>query len=135
MESEIHTERRSLPSMVASLLWSLPSGVLTCCSAGGRGLYAIPYTLFPSRYTLPAGVYPREQLLWPAAGGSTQSTSVENVRQINLFLQNKPNFPHFSPKNEDFTKKQTQNKPNQSQFWANIKGGKAKQSQFKAILY
>jgi hypothetical protein len=40
------------------------------------------------------------------------STSVENVRQINLFLQNKPNFPHFSLKNEDFTKKQTQFKAN-----------------------
>ncbi len=28
----------SLPSMLAHLLWSLPSGVLTCFSAGGRGL-------------------------------------------------------------------------------------------------
>jgi hypothetical protein len=45
-------------------------------------------------------------------------------------MQNKPNFPHFSTENDDFTKKQTQFKPNQSQFWANIKGGKAKQTQF-----
>jgi hypothetical protein len=36
------------------------------------------------------------------------STPVENVRQINLFMQNKPNFPHFSPEKEDFAKKQTQ---------------------------
>jgi hypothetical protein len=40
------------------------------------------------------------------------STGVENIRQINLFLQNKPNFPNFPPKNEDFAKKQTQFKPN-----------------------
>ena len=34
------------------------------------------------------------------------------------FRKNKPNFPHFSPKNNDSTKKQTQNKPNleRSQF-------------------
>jgi hypothetical protein len=48
------------------------------------------------------------------------STGVENIRQINLFLQNKPNFPNFPPKNEDFAKKQTQFKPNsnpiQTQF-------------------
>jgi hypothetical protein len=40
------------------------------------------------------------------------STGVENIRQIRLFLQNKPNFPHFSTKNEDLTKKQSQFKPN-----------------------
>ena len=40
------------------------------------------------------------------------STPVKNVRQIRLFMQNKPNFPHFSPENDDFTKKQTQFKPN-----------------------
>jgi hypothetical protein len=51
-----------------------------------------------------------------------------------LFMQNKPNFVHISPKKGDFTKKQTQFKPNQSQFWANIAGGKAKQTQFKPNL-
>jgi hypothetical protein len=40
-------------------------------------------------------------------------------------MQNKPNFPHFSTKNEDSTKKQTQYKPNQSQFWPKNQGGKA----------
>jgi hypothetical protein len=40
------------------------------------------------------------------------STGVENIRQIRLFMQNKPNFPHFSLKNDDFTKKQSQFKPN-----------------------
>ncbi|MHC4242261.1 MAG: hypothetical protein ACYSU4_07660, partial [Planctomycetota bacterium] len=34
---------------------------------------------------------------------------VRNYKQI---MQNKPNFPHFSPENGDFVKKQTQNKPN-----------------------
>ena len=68
------------------------------------------------------------------------STGVENIRQIRLFMQIKPNFPHFSPENEDCAKKQTQFKPNsnpilaqksgwqsqtnpiQSQFWANFMG-------------
>ena len=59
------------------------------------------------------------------------STSVENVRQISLFLQNKTNFPCFSTENEDYAKKQTQFKPNQSQFWPKNQGGKAKQTQFK----
>jgi hypothetical protein len=49
------------------------------------------------------------------------STPVENIRQISLFMQNKPNFPHFSLKNDDFTKKQTQFKPNQSQFLQRLK--------------
>jgi hypothetical protein len=53
------------------------------------------------------------------------STPVENIRQINLFLQNKPNFPHFLPENEGFAKKQTQFKPNQSQFWPKNQGDKA----------
>jgi len=46
--------------------------------------------------------------------------SRENFTNPPLFMQNKPNFPRFSLKNEDFTKKtnpiQTQFKPNQSQF-------------------
>jgi hypothetical protein len=45
------------------------------------------------------------------------STPVENVRQIGLFLQNEPNFHHFSPKNEDHNEKQTQNEPKRTQFW------------------
>jgi len=40
--------------------------------------------------------------------------------QKNLFMQNKPNFPRFCAKNEDFAQKQSQFKPNsnpiQSQF-------------------
>jgi hypothetical protein len=67
--------------------------------------------------------------------GSFLSTPVENIRQINLFLQNKPNFPHFSLENEDFAKKQSQFKPNsnpiQTQFWPKNQGGKAKQTQNK----
>jgi hypothetical protein len=38
---------------------------------------------------------------------------------ITIFiLQNKPNFPHFWPKSKDLPKKQTQNKPKQTQLWA-----------------
>jgi len=34
------------------------------------------------------------------------------VRIYKLFMQNKANFMRFSPKNDDFTKKQSQFKPN-----------------------
>jgi hypothetical protein len=67
------------------------------------------------------------------------STKVENIRQINLFMQNKPNFPHFSPKNDDFTEKQTQFKANSNPIKANFgpKIGVAKpiQSQTNPILF
>jgi len=36
------------------------------------------------------------------------STTVEIALQIHSILTNKPNFPHFSPENDDITK----NKPN-----------------------
>jgi len=39
-----------------------------------------------------------------------------NIFPIHSIMQNKPNFPYFSPENEDYAKKQTQFKPNQSQF-------------------
>ena len=40
------------------------------------------------------------------------STPVENVRQIDLFMQNEPKFPHFSPKNDDLKK----NEPKRTQM-------------------
>jgi hypothetical protein len=49
------------------------------------------------------------------------STPVENVRQIRLFMQNEPKFSHFSPENEDLTKKRTQTKPILAQNQASIK--------------
>ena len=36
----------------------------------------------------------------------------EYVRNYKQIMQNKPNFPHFSTKNKDYAKKQTQFKPN-----------------------
>jgi len=42
----------------------------------------------------------------------TFSTLVEIVRQIRFFMQNKPNFPHFSLKNACLAKKQSQFKAN-----------------------
>ena len=44
------------------------------------------------------------------------STNVERTLQKQLFMQNKPNFMRFYPKNEDSTKKQSQTKPIQSQI-------------------
>jgi hypothetical protein len=64
------------------------------------------------------------------------STTVENIRQIRLFMQNKPNFLHFLLENVDFTKKQTQYKPNSNPIKANFgpisRVNKPNQSQFKA---
>ena len=56
----------------------------------------------------------------------TPSTTVERTLQIQLFMQNEPNFPRFSPKNDDYAKKRTQFKANQTQFSPNFKAGKAK---------
>ena len=47
------------------------------------------------------------------------STGVENIRQIHLFMPNKPNFPNFSPENADYAEKQTQFKPNTNPIKAN----------------
>jgi len=64
----------------------------------------------------------------------TFSTPVENVRQIDFFLQNKPNFPHFSTENKDYAKKQTQYKPNSNPIKPNFGPislvAKPKQSQY-----
>jgi len=54
----------------------------------------------------------------------TFSTLVEKVRQIRLFMQNKPNFPRFSLKKACLAEKQTQFKPNQSQFSHRLRDGK-----------
>ena len=79
------------------------------------------------------------------------STSAERA-QKNLFMQNKPNFPRFCAKNEDFAQKQTQFKPNsnpiqtqskpiQTQFKPNFNPNmpktnpiKPNQTQFQTIL-
>jgi len=71
--------------------------------------------------------------LLPCRG--TPFTPVENIRQISFFMQNKPNFPHFSSENEDCTEKQTQFKPNSNPILAQKSGWqtqfKAKQTQFR----
>ena len=48
-----------------------------------------------------------------------QISTKEYVRIYKLFMQNKANFMRFSPENADFTKKQTQFKPNLTQYKAN----------------
>jgi hypothetical protein len=50
-----------------------------------------------------------------------QPAAVEWVVWIHSIIKNKPNFPHFSTENKDFTKKQTQFKANQTQNKANSK--------------
>jgi len=54
------------------------------------------------------------------------------VRIYKLFMQNKPNFPHFSPKNDDFTKNKPNSNPIQTQFNPIQSQLKPKQTQFKA---
>jgi hypothetical protein len=49
-----------------------------------------------------------------------------------VFMQNKPNFPYFSAKNEDYTKKQTQTNPIQTQYKPNL--ASTKESVFSGFL-
>jgi len=44
------------------------------------------------------------------------STTVEIALQIHSILTNKPNFPRFSPENDDLTKNKPNSNPIQSQF-------------------
>jgi hypothetical protein len=62
------------------------------------------------------------------------TTFVENPLQIDLFLQNKPKFPRFSPKNNGKAKKQTQFKPNSNPIFGHYQGGKANSNPNKFIL-
>ena len=57
----------------------------------------------------------------------------ENSTNQPLIMQNKPNFPYFLLENDDFTKKQTQFKANQTQFWPITRPGKAKQTQYHRV--
>ena len=59
------------------------------------------------------------------------STPVENIRQISLFMQNKPNFPHFSPENEDYAKNKPNSNPIQTQSKPILGQYQGWQSQFK----
>ena len=52
------------------------------------------------------------------------STTVEKPLQIHLFMQNEPNFPHFSPENEYYTKKRTQFKANSNPILGQKSSGK-----------
>jgi len=45
------------------------------------------------------------------------STTVEIALQIHSILTNKPNFPRFSPKNDDLTKNKPNSNPIQTQFY------------------
>ncbi len=45
-----------------------------------------------------------------------QISTKEYVRNYKQIMQNKPNFPHFSPKNDDFTKNKANSNPIQTQF-------------------
>jgi hypothetical protein len=93
----------------------------------GKSLAELPImsienpTLAHFRHFSPRNLSPRAAHLTYNRGPRHTSTPVENVRQIRLFMQNKPNLPHFSPENEDLMKKQSQNKPNFGNKGANFK--------------
>ena len=57
--------------------------------------------------------------------------TTKNSIRMEEEMQNKPNFMHFSPKNHDSTKKQTQFKPKQSHFYTQKPTHKPKQTQSK----
>jgi hypothetical protein len=86
-----------------------------------RGLPAVLYTLNAVRYTLhhsvPLLLCPFEPLHQPATSLGSQKPRKRKstnyyVRIYQKKMQNKPNFPHFSPENDDYAKKQSQFKPN-----------------------
>jgi hypothetical protein len=86
------------------------TAVLCCLRFGTVFIYCMflmlasgstKYVIF-ERYTLPAKRCPLYAI----------HSTKQFVRNFQLFLRNKPNFPHFSPKNEDHNEKQTQFKPN-----------------------
>ena len=58
--------------------------------------------------------------------------SKENCKKTNVFLQNKPNFPHFSTENACLAKKQTQFKAN---FGPISRVAKPIQTQFQMLPY
>ena len=66
------------------------------------------------------------------------STTVERTLQIHLFMQNEPNFRHFSTENKDYARKQTQFKANSNQIKANfrldIKGANPIKANYKKSL-
>ena len=54
----------------------------------------------------------------------------DRAHKKTLFMQSKPNFPLFWAKNRDSAKKQTQSKPNQTQFSTYQLGGSLKAAGF-----
>jgi len=108
-----YTIHRNLPPMLAHLLWSLPSGVLTCFSAGGRGPYILLCTLgipriityFQIHYILTN----KAKVKYAKINLSSFATSKYENSDNWLFRQTKP--------------KQTQLKPKQTQFKPNLTKG------------
>ena len=88
-------------------------------------------TLYAKRWSLPPIL---ANLLSCRGLPALRSTGVENALQIRLFLQNKPNFTHFSLKNEDFTKKQTQNKANSKPILAQKSGWQTQTNPISVLI-
>ncbi len=131
------------------MLWSLPSGVLTCCSAGGRGAgrpvkhglnllveeYSYPYCPFylnshNMKLELPKSNCQSSVICRQSSVVSFVSSAIERVIWIHSFLANKPNSPNVQMNTSFFitmnytiftSLMKVKNKPNQSQNKANSK--------------
>jgi len=62
---------------------------------------------------------------------SLQPAAIERVIGIHSIMQNKPNFPRFCAKNSLLEEKQTQFKPNRTQFQPTCAENKPNQTQFQ----
>ena len=92
----------------------------TCACAGGyfrqKTLKIYPLGANKKPPKIPNTEFTLDSSSLASLSGEASSTPVENVRQIRLFLQNKPNFPPFFTQKQRFHQKtnpiQTQYKPN-----------------------
>ena len=80
----------------------------------------LPFSLTPPIIKLAAAVsfwtYYSHHIAYSACPGQAESTSAQKY----LIMQNKPNFPRFCVKNSYLEEKQTQFKPNQTQFFTSF---------------
>ena len=60
-----------------------------------------------------------------------QLSSNYNIFPIHSIMQNKPNFPYFSPGNEDYAKNKAKTNPNKPNFRPISRVSKPIQTQFK----
>ena len=100
------------------------------CFFVGKRIYRYEFVITRETYH-PKGCYVENVFGRQRRNLALQPAAVEWGVRIHSNVQNEPNFPYFSTKNEDLTKKRTQYEPNRTQFWTIIKGVKPIRTQSK----